>query len=124
MTGKLTILHQRLMGRVEVNPNSFNADDPNVYVARFRDADRVPALHDVVVAVQPEDDPEPDFVSTGIVVGIDPTRELIELDIDWVGFHDDPSQVSTQAITRPQPSLNDTFSVRGGRFSPYAMQAL
>jgi hypothetical protein len=76
--------------RVEVNPNSYHGSrgDPEVYIARFRDASAIPSRDDEVTVVQPDDDPTADFVSTGVVTDVDHEHRLITLRVDWKGFHD------------------------------------
>ncbi|MFL0241550.1 hypothetical protein ACJH6H_18505 [Mycobacterium sp. SMC-21] len=76
--------------RVEVNPNAYHGDNwnPEMYVARFRDASAIPSVGDVVTVIQPDDDPSADFVSTAVVADVDRARHLITLCVDWKGFHD------------------------------------
>ena len=85
-------LHAQPITRIVVNPNAVNHLDPDVYVARFVDADNLPRnVGEIVTVIQPEDDPEPDFVSTAVVREIDHEHSLIYLDIEWDGFHDEPA---------------------------------
>ncbi|WP_343573360.1 hypothetical protein [Mycobacterium sp.] len=76
--------------RVEVNPNSYHGSDgdPELYIARFRDASAVPTINDEVTVIQPDDDPTADFVSTAVVLDVDQEHRLITLRVDWKGFHD------------------------------------
>lgn len=76
--------------RIDVNPNAYHGDrsDPNLYVARFGDATRVPEVGTEVTVVQPDDDPTADFVSTATVLEVDRLNRLIKMNVDWKGFHD------------------------------------
>lgn len=90
----------RLDIRIGVNPNAYHGnDDPQVYIARFRDANALPELRDEVTVVQDEDDPdEPDYISTAEVLAIDHQNQLIVMRVDWKGFHD--------ALPTPEQALH------------------
>lgn len=93
MTGQVNIQASKgaaLDVRIEVNPHAYHGHvDPDVYVARFSDANRIPAEGDEVTVIQPDDDPSEDeeFVSTAVVTGIDDQHHLVFLRVDWKGFH-------------------------------------
>ncbi|MDT5077106.1 MAG: hypothetical protein QOJ80_1743 [Mycobacterium sp.] len=92
MNGQTTLpasRSSRLAVRIDVNPNAFHDDDPELYVARFRDASEIPEVGDEVTVVQPDDDPdEPDYVSVAAIIDVDQANELITMRVNWKGFHD------------------------------------
>jgi hypothetical protein len=89
MTGPVNIQPPGLDIRIEVNPNAYHHKDPDKYIARFREANRVPAVGDEVTVIQPDDDPaEPEYVSTAEILEVDQDHGLIVMRVDWKGFHD------------------------------------
>jgi len=96
MTGPVNIQSGESGVRVEVNPNAYHHADPDVYVARISDANRVPKVGDEVTVIQVDDDPdEPDYISTAEVMEVNSEKGLIVLRVDWKGFHDAPGPPST-----------------------------
>lgn len=71
--------------RVVVDPNSFVPGDSSLSFARFADADRLPAVGDIVWAIQPDDDGT-EGIAPGHVVDILPDTELLVLRVIWTSF--------------------------------------
>jgi len=90
---------------VIVDPNSSLQRDPSLTVARFADADRVPAVGETVIASQPDDDGS-DFAGVATVESINDEHELIYLRVDWTSFRD--------AVTAPAVRLAASASRSSG----------
>lgn len=94
--------------RVTVDPNSASRRDPDLVVMDITDADGPIKTGDFVVAVQPDDDAECDFVGSAVVSHVDDEHGLIYLHVDWSSFAEDQFQTFVMPITIPGSAVSIT----------------
>ena len=109
----------QLPARVIVDTNRFSRHRPDLSVASFADADRIPEPGEFVFAVQPDPDGA-DYQGSARVEFVEPEHRLIYLRVDWTSFSE-----SRPPVTRwVQGILGDEVFVRADMSSALRAEPL